>query len=201
MLTLAGLATTVLLLVLCALRPGDSPQTRRGCSGAADVIEADLVVSVGRLIRVSDRSISRPHEPQTLGDRHAHPEIASCLSIDAPDSGSGAHRVFRRGDCPGSDGSPTQGRPGPNEPDWKVILSERYGLSMFGDLLNPVVTTAEATPGLFRKAGPGPVTYTPVIALGLETRNRGGWYVPLERAGRAAEDTALELRSGTRPTT
>ena len=81
--------------------------------------------------------------------------------------------------------------PGPQEPDWKVVLSERYGLSMFGDLLNPVMTTAEATPGLFRKAGPGPVTYTPVIALGLETRNRGGWYRPAAIRGAAAEKTAL----------
>src|SRR4051794_7836011 len=64
--------------------------------------------------------------------------------------------------------------PGPNEPDWDVVLQTRYGLSMFGDLLNPVKTTPEATPGLFRKAGPGPVTYRPVIALGLETVNRGG---------------------------
>jgi hypothetical protein len=66
--------------------------------------------------------------------------------------------------------------PGPNEPDWVVILQDRYGLSMFGDLLNPVRTSPEETPGLFRKAGPGPVRYKPVIALGLETRNRGGWY-------------------------
>jgi hypothetical protein len=66
--------------------------------------------------------------------------------------------------------------PGPSEPDWVVILRDRYGLSMFDDLLNPVRTTAEATPGLFRQAGPGPVRFTPVIALGLATRNRGGWY-------------------------
>src|SRR3954453_8013575 len=66
--------------------------------------------------------------------------------------------------------------PGPNEPNWDVVLERRYGLSMFGDLLNPVKRTPEATPGLFRKAGPGPVTFTPVIALGLETVNRGGWY-------------------------
>jgi hypothetical protein len=39
-----------------------------------------------------------------------------------------------------------------------------------------VKTTAEATPGLFKKAGPGPVTFVPVIALGLETVNRGGYY-------------------------
>jgi hypothetical protein len=68
--------------------------------------------------------------------------------------------------------------PGPGEPDWKVVLEEKYGLSMFGDLLNPVESSPEATPGLFRKARPGRVTYAPVIALGLETRNRGGWYVP-----------------------
>ena len=66
--------------------------------------------------------------------------------------------------------------PGPNEPDWSVILKDRYGLSMFGDLKNPVTTTPEATAGLFRKAGPGPVRYSPAIALGLETVTRGGWY-------------------------
>jgi len=68
--------------------------------------------------------------------------------------------------------------PGPMEPNWDVILKERYGLSMFDDLLNPVKTTPEATPGLFKKAGPGPVTFTPVIALGLVTTTRGGWYTP-----------------------
>jgi hypothetical protein len=73
--------------------------------------------------------------------------------------------------------------PGPNEPDWDVVLKKQYGLSMFGDLLNPVKTTPEATPGLFRKAGPGPVRYTPVIALGLETTTRGGWYKPGPNAG------------------
>ncbi len=68
--------------------------------------------------------------------------------------------------------------PGPNEPDLSVVLDKVYGLSMFGDLVNPVKTSTDAAPGLFRKAGPGPVTYTPVIALGLETVNRGGWYRP-----------------------
>jgi hypothetical protein len=68
--------------------------------------------------------------------------------------------------------------PGPREPDWDVVLKTRYGLSMFGDLKNPVKTTPQATPALFRKAGPGPVTYRPMIALGLETVNRGGWYLP-----------------------
>ena len=68
--------------------------------------------------------------------------------------------------------------PGPNEPDLKVVLDKMYGLSMFGDLANPVKVSTAAVPGLFRKAGPGPVTYEPVIALGLETVNRGGWYRP-----------------------
>jgi hypothetical protein len=68
--------------------------------------------------------------------------------------------------------------PGPNEPDLSAVLDRLYGLSMFGDLVNPVKTSTDAAPGLFRKAGSGPVTYTPVIALGLETVNRGGWYRP-----------------------
>jgi len=68
--------------------------------------------------------------------------------------------------------------PGANEPDWIVLLRDRYGLSMLDDLANPVVTTREAVPGLFKKAGAGPVTYSPVIALGLETVTRGGWYTP-----------------------
>ena len=68
--------------------------------------------------------------------------------------------------------------PGPGEPDWDVVLKKQFGLSMFGDLLNPVKTTPEATPGLFKKAGPGPIKFTPIIALGLETVNRGGWYTP-----------------------
>src|SRR5689334_22781340 len=68
--------------------------------------------------------------------------------------------------------------PGPNEPNWDVILRQRYGLSMFDDLLNPVKTTAEKAPGLFKKAGKGPVVYTPVIALGLPSKTRGGWYTP-----------------------
>jgi hypothetical protein len=69
-------------------------------------------------------------------------------------------------------------KPGANEPDWVVILKDRYGLAMFDDLLNPVKTTPEAVPGLFKKAGPGPVTYAPAIALGLTVPTRGGWYRP-----------------------
>lgn len=67
-------------------------------------------------------------------------------------------------------------QPGPSEPDWVAVLDGLYGLSMFGDLSNPVTTTPEATPGTFRKAGPGPVTFTPVIALGLDVPIHGGHY-------------------------
>ena len=68
-------------------------------------------------------------------------------------------------------------QPGPGEPDWSLILEKRYGLRMFDDLANPVKTTPEGTPGLFKKAGPGPVTYTPEIALGLEVKITGGYYL------------------------
>ena len=46
--------------------------------------------------------------------------------------------------------------PGPGEPDWDVILRERYGLSMFDDLKNPVKTTAVAAPDFSVKPGTGP---------------------------------------------
>lgn len=68
--------------------------------------------------------------------------------------------------------------PGPVEPDWVAILEGIYGLDMVEDLLNPVESTPDATPGLFRKVGGGPVSYRPIIALGLETVNRGGFYLP-----------------------
>lgn len=80
--------------------------------------------------------------------------------------------------------SPNQPKvqPGPNEPDWVAILNTHYGLSMFGDLANPVKTRAEETPGRFRKAGPGDVTFTPVLALGLEVPIHGGRYAADDRA-------------------
>ncbi|MDX2037096.1 MAG: hypothetical protein SFX72_10625 [Isosphaeraceae bacterium] len=79
--------------------------------------------------------------------------------------------------------------PGPNEPDWVVVLDTRYGLKMYADLANPVVNSVDGVAGLFRKAGPGVVTYVPEIALGLETVNRGGWYRP--KAGGKPEKVEL----------
>ncbi|MFO0890060.1 MAG: hypothetical protein U0790_13085 [Isosphaeraceae bacterium] len=78
--------------------------------------------------------------------------------------------------------------PGPQEPDWKVVLADRYGLSMFDDLANPVAGRAEDVGGLFRKAGPGPVTYVAEIALGLPSRTRGGWYRPGDGDGPPARE-------------
>jgi hypothetical protein len=69
-------------------------------------------------------------------------------------------------------------QPGPGEPNWDVVLKEQYGLAMFDDLLNPVKTTPEATPGLFKKVGSEPVRYTPLIALGMPNPTHGGWYKP-----------------------
>jgi hypothetical protein len=68
--------------------------------------------------------------------------------------------------------------PGPSEPDWIAILDAFYGLRMLADLENPARAEPDAVPGLFRRAGPGPVRYTPVLALGLETTTSGGWYAP-----------------------
>jgi hypothetical protein len=73
--------------------------------------------------------------------------------------------------------------PGPNEPDWLAILDAMYGLRMIADLENPVASRVDDVPGTFRKAGSGPVVYTPVIALGLETVNRGGWYTSHKKGG------------------
>jgi hypothetical protein len=82
-------------------------------------------------------------------------------------------------------------QPGPSEPDWLVILDRRYGLDMFGDLRNPVADDVFHVPGLFRKAGPGPVRFTPEVALGLEVVIHGGYY----EAGEPAKIDRKELWS------
>lgn len=97
--------------------------------------------------------------------------------------------------CAAQEAAQPKVAPGPNEPDWSAILRDHYGLSMFGDLKNPVRTTPEAALGLFRRAGPGPVVYMPVIALGLETRTRGGWYVPAPSGSPADRPDRTELWS------
>ena len=78
-------------------------------------------------------------------------------------------------------------QPGANEPDWVVLLDRLHGLKMFEDLLNPVRTTPDATPGRFKKAGPGPVKFTPILALGLEVPIHGGHYVMADARMQAQE--------------
>ncbi len=68
-------------------------------------------------------------------------------------------------------------QPGPQEPDLVVLLDRLYGVAMLADLENPVLAVDGKARGLFRKAGPGPVRYTPLIALGLEVPIRGGFYL------------------------
>lgn len=77
--------------------------------------------------------------------------------------------------------------PGPGEPNWWDLLRERWDLDMERDLHNPLRDgTAN---GVFERVDKGkPVTFTPVLALGLTTATRGGWYpaageVPAENAG------------------
>lgn len=74
-------------------------------------------------------------------------------------------------------------QPGPQEPDLLVLLDRLYGLDMESDLANPARTNPLSAPGLFRKAGPGPVRYTPEIALGLEVTIRGGFYTNTADSG------------------
>jgi hypothetical protein len=71
-------------------------------------------------------------------------------------------------------------QPGPAEPDWHAILDAHFGLALWSDLLNPVQDDPLAVPGLFRKAGPGPVTCTPILALGLEVPIACAYYLDRE---------------------
>lgn len=67
--------------------------------------------------------------------------------------------------------------PGPGgEPDWSYLLKQQWGLDINRDLRNPPLEGAEPA-ALFRRADASkPVTFTPIIALGLETPTSGGWY-------------------------
>lgn len=96
--------------------------------------------------------------------------------------------------------------PGSQEPDWVDLLKQQWGLDMDRDLRNPVIEGA-ASACMFKKAGKGPVTFTPIIALGLETTTRGGWYqakqagtdaarLPTEVWAYAYKQPAGEMESG-----
>ncbi len=77
--------------------------------------------------------------------------------------------------------------PGAGEPNWVDILRARWGLDMDRDLRNPLLQAAPA--GLFVKADKDkPVVFAPVIALGMETTTRGGWYSAGPKAGDVPAD-------------
>lgn len=80
--------------------------------------------------------------------------------------------------------------PGPKEPNWVDVLKQQWGLDMDRDLRNPLIEGA--TPACqFKKAGKGPVTFTPIIALGMEKTTRGGWY-KVEQLGAAQTATCVD---------
>lgn len=83
--------------------------------------------------------------------------------------------------------------PGPNEPNWTDILARQWNLDIDRDLRNPayegVVPACR-----FKRAGTGPVTFTPIIALGREEKTHGGWATE-SWAGAAAVTDRKELWS------
>jgi hypothetical protein len=84
--------------------------------------------------------------------------------------------------------------PGPGEPDWPDLLEKQWGLHMDRDLRNPVVEGVQPA-ALFVKADPDkPVSYVPILALGLESTTRGGWYPAGPKAGDVPDDARQARR-------
>ena len=78
--------------------------------------------------------------------------------------------------------------PAPNEPDFSILLQRLWHLDMQRDLRNPM-RAGETPAGLFKRADDKkPVTFKPIIALGLETTTRGGWYAAGPRANDLPDD-------------
>lgn len=79
----------------------------------------------------------------------------------------------------------------PDEPKWPDLLKQQWGLDMDRDLRNPVL--GEGAPaGVFKRVdAKKPVTFRPIIALGMETRTHGGWYA----AGTKPEEV-MKTRKG-----
>lgn len=72
------------------------------------------------------------------------------------------------------------------EPNWRDILRDTWDLDLLHDLRNPL--QADRRPAaLFKRANPNrPVVFRPIIALGLESTTRGGWYgIDMEQALRS----------------
>jgi len=83
---------------------------------------------------------------------------------------------------------------GHGEPLWPDLLKQQWGLEMDRDLRNPLVEGV-APASLFQRVDKKkPVTFRPIIALGMETTTRGGWYPASERAD--IWDFLYEMRGG-----
>lgn len=79
--------------------------------------------------------------------------------------------------------------PGPEEPDWSDLLAERWNLDMKRDLRNPLVKNV-APAALFKRVNASrPVTFTPILALGMKTATHAGWY----KAGPKADDLPADV--------
>lgn len=78
--------------------------------------------------------------------------------------------------------------PGPGgEPNWPDVLKQQWGLNADRDLRNPYTPGSAPAFQFVRANQSKPVTFTPIIALGMETPTHGGWYRPGDvRAGDAA---------------
>ncbi len=75
-----------------------------------------------------------------------------------------------------------------DEPKWPAMLKQQWGLDMDRDLRNPVLADGVSA-GVFRRLDPKkPVTFEPLIALGLEKKTRGGWYPAGAKSGQVPAD-------------
>lgn len=72
------------------------------------------------------------------------------------------------------------------EPNWSDLLREMWALDLDQDLRNPLRPGPVAAAYFSRVDPKKPVVYKPILALGLETTTRGGWYgIDMELAGRS----------------
>ncbi|MHC4441231.1 MAG: SMP-30/gluconolactonase/LRE family protein [Planctomycetota bacterium] len=62
------------------------------------------------------------------------------------------------------------------EPTWPDLLKKQWGLDIDRDLRNPLVEGVKPAAMFQRFNKKKPVTFKPLIALGMETTTRGGWY-------------------------
>ncbi|NLX12828.1 MAG: SMP-30/gluconolactonase/LRE family protein [Phycisphaerales bacterium] len=77
----------------------------------------------------------------------------------------------------------------PSEPPLPELLAKLWNLHVHNDLHNPLTET-DSPAALFQRADPAkPVIYQPIIALGMENRTCGGWYVAEQEAALRPADS------------